>query len=141
MTVGGAGSARGTRRGRLVYDWGMTTRASYHVETANEFQAKAHAYLREGDLLQASEKGWGATARMVKAAAETRGWRHSSHGDLYRAVNRLARELGDGRIRILFRSASALHQNFYEGYMPEETVADSLKDVEEITGLLAAFVD
>ena len=139
--VKGAVAARGARRRRLVYDEGMTTRASYHVETANEFQAKAHAYLREGDLLQASEKGWGATARMVKAAAETRGWRHSSHGDLYRAVNRLARELGDGRIRILFRSASALHQNFYEGYMPEETVADSLKDVEEITSLLAAFVD
>ena len=119
----------------------MTTRANYHVETANEFQAKAHAYLREGDLLQASEKGWGATARMVKAAAETRGWRHSSHGDLYRAVNRIAEETGDGRIRILFRSASALHQNFYEGYMPEETVADSLRDVEEITTLLAAFVD
>ena len=124
-----------------MYGQGMTTRASYHVETANEFQAKAHAYLREGDLLQASEKGWGAVARMVKAAAETRGWRHSSHGDLYRAVNRIAEETGDGRIRILFRSASALHQNFYEGYMPEETVADSLKDVEEITGLLAAFVD
>ena len=119
----------------------MTTRASYHVETANEFQAKAHAYLREGDLLQASEKGWGATARMVKAAAETRGWRHRSHGDLYRAVNRIAEETGDGRIRILFRSASALHQNFYEGYMPEGAVASGLKDVEEITGLLAAFVD
>ena len=124
-----------------MYDQGMTTRASYHVETANEFQAKAHAYLRDGDLLQASEKGWGATARMVKAAAETRGWRHSSHGDLYRAVNRIAEETDDGRIRILFRSASALHQNFHEGYMPEETVADSLKDVEEITDLLAAFVD
>ena len=119
----------------------MTTRANYHVETANEFQAKAHAYLREGDLLQASEKGWGAVARVVKAAAETRGWRHSSHGDLYRAIDRLAREMGDDRIQLLFRSASALHQNFYEGYMPEETVADSLRDVEEITTLLAAFVD
>ena len=126
---------------RSVYDRGMTTRANYHVETADEFLAKAHAYLREGDLLQASEKGWGATARMVKAAAETRGWRHRSHGDLYRAVNRIAEETRTERIRILFRSASALHQNFYEGYMPEETVADSLKDVEEITGLLAAFVD
>ena len=125
----------------MVYDWGMTTRASYHVETANEFQAKAHAYLRDGDLLQASEKGWGAVARMVKAAAETRGWRHSSHGDLYRAIDRLARELGDDRIQNLFRSASALHQNFYEGYMPEGAVASGLKDVEEITGLLAASVD
>ena len=65
----------------------MTTRADYHIDTANEFLTKAHAYLAEGDLLQASEKGWGATARMVKAVAETRGWRHSSHGDLYRAID------------------------------------------------------
>ena len=119
----------------------MTTRAGYHVETANEFLAHAHDYLSRGDLLQASEKGWGATARMVKAVAETRGWRHSTHGDLYRVVNRLAEEKGDQRIRNLFRSASALHQNFYEGYMPVETVADALEDIDEITNLLAAVVD
>ena len=119
----------------------MTTRASYHVETANVFLAHAHTYLREGDLLQASEKGWGAASRMVKAVAETRGWRNSTHGHLYDVINRLAEELGDDRVQILFRSASALHQNFYEGYMPEGTVATALNDVEEITGLLAAFVD
>ena len=134
-------SASATQRELAVYSRAMTTRANYHDETADEFLAKAHAYLREGDLLQASEKGWGATARMVKAAAETRGWRHRSHGDLYSAVDRLARETGDDRIQRLFRSVSALGQNAYEGYMPEETVADSLKDVEEIVGLLAAFVD
>ena len=94
-----------------------------------------------GDLLQASEKGWGATARMVKAVAETRGWRHSSHGDLYRAIDRLADELSDERLGLLFRSASALHQNFYEGYMPEATVTESLKDVEEITRRLSEVLD
>ena len=35
----------------------MTTRADYHTDTASESLAKAHAYLAEGDLLQASEKG------------------------------------------------------------------------------------
>ena len=119
----------------------MTTRAEYHIDTASEFLTKAHAYLAEGDLLQASEKGWGATARMVKAVAETRGWRHSSHGDLYRAIDDLADELSDQRLQNLFRSASALHQNFYEGYMPEATVADALKDVEEITSRLSEVLD
>ena len=76
----------------------MTTRASYHVETANVFLAHAHASLREGDLLQASEKGWGAASRMVKAVAETRGWRNSTHGHLYDVVNRLAEETGDQRV-------------------------------------------
>lgn len=119
----------------------MTTRTEYHVETANEFLAKAHVYLAEEDLLQAAEKGWGAAARMVKAVAEDRGWRHSSHGDLYRTVDLIADELSDQRLRILFRSASALHQNFYEGYMTEATVADGLQDVEEIRSVLAAVLD
>ena len=119
----------------------MTTRADYHTETPSEFLTRAHAYLADGDLLHASEKGWGATARMVKAVAETRGWRHSSHGDLYRAIDDLADELSDQRLQNLFRSASALHQNFYEGYMPEATVADALKDVEEITSRLSTVLD
>ena len=119
----------------------MTTRVGYHTDTAHEFLAKSHTYLAAGDLLQASEKGWGATARMVKAAAETRGWRHSTHGDLHRAVNRLADELADQRLRNLFRSANALHQNFYEGHMSESTVADALDDVQEIVGRLQAVRD
>ncbi len=119
----------------------MTTRTEYHTETASEFLTRAHAYLADGDLLQASEKGWGATARMVKAVAETRGWRHTAHGDLYRAIDDLADELSDQRLQNLFRSASALHQNFYEGYMPEATVADALKDVEEITSRLSTVLD
>lgn len=118
----------------------MTTRVDYHTETATEFLAKAHTYLAEGDLLQASEKGWGATAHMVKAVAEGRGWRHSSHRDLYRAVGRLADETSDEQLRILFRSAGALHQNFYEGRMDADTVADNLKNVEEITRRLSAMI-
>ena len=53
----------------------MTQRTQYHDATGREFLARARAYLAEDDLLQASEKGWGAAAQMVKAAAEARGWR------------------------------------------------------------------
>ena len=125
----------------IGYDWPMTTRTDYHTETAREFLIKGRAHLAEGDLLQASEKGWGAAAQMVKAVAETRGWRHSTHGDQYRTVDRLADELPGQRLRLLFRSASALHQNFYEGDMPEKTVADGLDDMDEIVGRLQAVID
>ncbi len=108
----------------------MATRSAYHTETAATFLGKAYDYLDDGDLLQASEKGWGAAARMVKAVAEERGWRHASHGDLHRAVDRLAGELADEEIKRLFHSAGALHRNFYEGWMPEETVARGLRAVE-----------
>ena len=118
----------------------MTMRVNYHTETATEFLAKAHTYLAEGDLLQASEKGWGATAHMVKAVAEDRGWRHVSHRDLYQVIGRLVEETSDERLRILFRSASALHQNFYEGQMTAASVTHNLKNVEEITRWLSAVI-
>ncbi len=118
----------------------MTTRVDYHTETATEFLAKAHTYLAEGDLLQASEKGWGATAHMVKAVAEDRGWRHSSHRDLYRVIDRLAEEASNERLPHLFRSAGALHQNFYEGRMTAASVTHNLKNVEEITRWLSAVI-
>ena len=124
-----------------MYDWPMTTRANYHTDTAAEFLIKGRAHLAEGDLLQASEKGWGAAAQMVKAVAEARGWRHSTHGDLYHVVDLVAEELSDPRVQTLFRSASALHQNFYEGDMREAAVSTGIDDAEEITDLLAAVID
>ncbi len=118
----------------------MTTRANYHSDTATEFLIKARAHLAEGDLLQASEKGWGAAAQMVKAVAEERGWQHKTHADLYRAVHRLAGESPGQRLGILFRSASALHQNFYEGDMPEEAVAEGIDDMEQFAAALEAHL-
>ena len=114
----------------------MTTRTEFHVDTADTFLTKAYEYLADGDLLQASEKGWGATAQQVKAVAESRGWPHDSHRELYRIVRQLAQETDDERLRNLFRSANDLHQNFYEGRMLADDVEDTLKDVEEIMSRL-----
>ena len=114
----------------------MSTRTQYHNDTGREFLASARAYLAAGDLLQASEKGWGAAAQMVKSAAEDRGWPHNGHRQLYVVINRLASETGDQQLRILFDSASALHANFYEGWMPREMVESSLGQVAELVAQL-----
>jgi hypothetical protein len=68
---------------------------------------------------------------MVKAVAEQRGWRHDGHGGLYQVVTRLAQEVDDREIRVMFNSASALHSNFYENWMPKEMIADSLIEVSQ----------
>ncbi len=83
----------------------------------------------QGDARQASEKGWGAAAQMVKAIAEQRGWQHNNHPSLFITVNRLARETGDHEISTLFHTAGALHTNFYENWFNSEIVEDGLRDV------------
>ena len=111
----------------------MTSKTSYYSSTSRDFLAKASAYLAQDDLLQASEKGWGAAAQMVKCIAESRGWPHDGHHLLYQAVNRLSTETGDPGIRTLFRLAGDLHINFYEGWLTREMVEDGLAQVEELT--------
>ena len=117
----------------------MATNGQYYSDTGRDFLARARTYLAEDDLSQASEKGWGAAAQMVKAAAESRGWRHNGHRDLYTAINRLADETGDPNLRRLFHTASSLHANFYEGWQPREMVEQGLSDVAELVETLDAL--
>ena len=110
----------------------MASQAEVYKLTSQELFAKAEDALIQDDLLQASEKGWGAAAQMVKGIADSRGWSHAGHRELYQAVNRLASEAGDSEIRVLFSVASALHSNFYENWMPKEMVSDDLTQVSQL---------
>ena len=85
-----------------------------------------------GDLAQASENGWGAATRTLKAIAEQREWEHNRHRHCHRAASRLRAEAGDGDIRRFFNSASELRENFYENDMDAVLVAESLDDVEAL---------
>ncbi|MCY3918516.1 MAG: hypothetical protein OXG38_01760 [Chloroflexi bacterium] len=118
----------------------MTTHADHPTDTANELLAAARASLAEGDLMQASAKGWGAAAQMVTAIAEDRGWDHADRGDLYRAVRRLAKELPDQDLRPLFLSANSLEQNSHEDWMTESFVAGGIDDVEQFAAALESHL-
>ena len=103
-----------------------------HWETSRRFIIQADAELAAGDLLQASEKGWGAAAHAMKAIAEERGWRHDNHSLLFSIADRLVAETGDFVVKTLFSVASDTHKNFYEGVMTKEDVADSLADIRTL---------
>ena len=117
-----------------------TTTTQYHAETGRTFLVRARGYLAEDDLLQASEKGWGAAAQMVKAVAESRGWPHSGHRLLFVAINRLTDETGDEGLRDAFHAANTLHVNFYDGVLPRETVEASLNRVATLVEKLDPLV-
>ena len=98
--------------------------------------AQAGVELAAGDTRQASEKGWGAAAQIVKSVAAQRGWEHRSHAALFEVISRLVDETGDADIRRLFRVANALHVNFYENWDKAENVAGDLVDIERFVDKL-----
>ena len=97
--------------------------------------------LEAGDLRQASEKGWGAAAQMVKAVAERRGWHHRSHELLFTAVETITDENGDYDIDRLFELASGLHINFYENWYGAGRVTRGLGDVKTFSDKLESLID
>ena len=108
-----------------------STRKDYAAQ-GRIFLEQAFEELSRDDLRQASEKGWGAAAQIVKAYAQDRGLPHDQHFLLYRAVSRLVAETDDDDLRRQFGVATDLHANFYEGEYNERDVRVSLQDITRL---------
>ena len=109
--------------------------------TAAHYLVQAYEELDAGDLLQASEKGWGAAAQAVKAVAEQRGWNHRSHADLFVVVRNLVSESGNDDLHLDFHTARALHINFYEGDETAEGIRSGLGQVQRFVEALDRLLD
>lgn len=108
-------------------------------ELLEHYQALSEKYFKEakeflsmGDLVQASEKLWGASALAVKAVAAKRGLKLEKHGSLWEFVSRLSKERSDEDFIRLFFTANALHRNFYEGQMNKAALEIATRDVEKL---------
>ena len=104
-------------------------KATGHLQTSYIFIEQAEEEFGRGDLLQASEKAWGAAVHAVKAASVQRRWKHGKYGPLRENVQKLADECDDAELPPLFRLANSLHRNFYEDSLDEEDVRKSIGDV------------
>ena len=100
-----------------------------HAQTAQEFLTVADDEFASGDMLQGSEKMWGAAAHAVMAVAQQRDWPYGSHGALRVAVRRLAEESGDRALPGGFGTAERFHANFYHDFMEHDADFDFTKDV------------
>ncbi len=93
------------------------------------FLDHAEEEFEKDDMLQASEKAWGAVAHYVKSVAKANGWSDGSHRDI--AVN--ARRLLDltpdpeGN-RKRFALINMLHVNFYEEDLDPKDVEVGIRD-------------
>jgi len=108
-----------------------------HYQALSEkYLAEAREFLNKGDLVQTSEKLWGATSLAVKMVAAKRGLKLEKHGSLWDFINTLAEEGKDKDFIRLFHVANGLHKNFYENEMAPEIVEISAEDVEKLIAKL-----
>ena len=81
-------------------------------------------------MAQASEKGWGAAALLVKAAAQRRGMNHKVHAPLFDVVHRLRQETREYDFVLLFDSTNQPHRHFHENWFDGEAASDRPDCVE-----------
>ena len=103
-----------------------------YAELSRWCLSEADNYLRFGNNIQASEKGWGAAAQGLKAIAEERGWNHGSHTLIVDVAQQVADEEGRPDLVAMFGLAQALHVNFYEDWLESDTVSIYLDDVKKL---------
>lgn len=105
------------------------TKAEVHIALSEKYAREMNEFLEKGDYVQASEKAWGAASQILKAVASKRG-RELRNGELHKFVSELREETGNQELRRLWQVATSLHQNFYENWLPEKIVKESIEDVK-----------
>ena len=74
-------------------------------QQSRDFLMRGRAYLFNGDLHQASEKGWGAAAWMAKAVADAQGWQYKRHDEFFTVMYQAEDLSRDARLRNLWTMA------------------------------------
>ena len=103
-----------------------------HTRLALQLLDDAKREIAAGDLVQGSEKLWGATSQALKAYCASRGLPHSKYAHRRRAAFELAVELNNPFVRITFGIAESCHANFYNDWMEQEHLDGYLPDIEEL---------
>ncbi len=107
-------------------------RAIEYVEVARELLEEAREELKKGNVRQAAEKLWGATALTVKAYAYWKeGKRLTSHRELWEYSLVLRKDMGKW-VSNAWNAGNAMHICFYEGWCSREHVEDALEEIRKL---------
>ena len=112
-------------------------------QQARVFLSKTRQYLAEGDLHQASEKGWGAADWMAKAVAEAQGWEYRRHDQFFQVMYDAANLSGDRRLNAFRRTANELHGFYYtrRRFLHADAIGDDLDEMETLLDVLEPMTE
>jgi len=99
-----------------------------HTRTAQELLAKSDTQFAAGEYREGSETLWRAAELAIIAFAEQRGWKHSSHKELFYAAKRLSEEQNDSSFNNEFGVAEMFRENSIYGYL-EDYEPDAFKSI------------
>ncbi len=107
-----------------------------YLSLSDRYFREGEEFLSKGDLLQASEKLWGAAALAVKSVAANEGKKLEKHGGLWGFVENISIVRKDDDLVDLFHIANSLHRNFYENQMGKRSIEVAMRDIKKFMAKL-----
>ena len=116
-----------------------------HAVTAEDFLAASDREFAAGDVLQASEKLWGAAAHAITAVAKQQGLDHGTHRMLVDSARQIADEMNDNELRLKLgvgiSAALHFHSNFRNRTMEPEDVEYDRPFVHRFVALMLGLLE
>ena len=113
-----------------------------HIELAKSFLQRSKSYLEQGDLHQASKKGWGAASHIVKAVAAANGWEYEHHDQFDGVIVNASQKYRHPSLRDKADAAHGLHISFYKRkqFIDIDATRERIENVEYVIGVLEPFI-
>jgi uncharacterized protein (UPF0332 family) len=111
-----------------------------NIAISRRLLQQAQEELDREDILQASEKAWGAAAHAIKSVAEKRRWFSDADWKLAKVVSILTEEQGDITILGNYSAARGAHFNFYHHEFDSRQVQQALDAASELISKLEAIL-
>lgn len=113
-----------------------------HVGIAKEFLERSKEYLQDGDLHQASEKGWGAASHIAKAVAVENNWPYEHHNQFDSVIVNARQRYRLPQLRDYGKTAHILRQNDYQhpSLLNPVTIREDIDGVEHLVNALAPHI-
>lgn len=112
-----------------------------NVQAALQFLDHSDREFAAGDVMQGSEKLWGAASHAVMAIAKKRGWPYAKYNARSIAVGRLAQEYDDNSLVPSFSVARKFHTNFYRDTMEDDEIAQDRPIVHAFVRRILSMVE
>ena len=109
-----------------------------HAEISDDMLAHAALFIADGDLVQASEKIWGALSHAVRQVAARRGWPLTENRDQKDVGAYVAHRLDDDALDSDVKALWEFHVNFYEDDENAATLEKGLERAREVCAKLKA---
>lgn len=98
------------------------TDTSDHAAQAQTFLKQSDEGFERDDVLQGSEKLWGATCQAIMAVAEQRGWSYGKSKHRSVVIDRLAEERDESWLKSGYSIAEKFHANIHNDFMEDYAI-------------------